>query len=149
MTLLHHYFQRFDVHVHLTLTITRTTGINFFIEEKRKAAVDDRPIAAVITSAVEEDLIQPRDRKRLADFTENDFFNYFSSTDSPRLTLQLKKLVLGTSTRGGGDEYDKAINPILWKVAQRLARSGNSLNHHRIEAMGLLKPGPTHSEAAP
>src|SRR5690606_31425563 len=50
-------------------------------EAKRKAAIDERPLREVIANALTErnGLLRPRDAARLAQFSEDDFFAYFSS----------------------------------------------------------------------
>jgi len=99
-------------------------------------AEDNRGIGDVVDSAVSDDFIMQADRKRLADFSAQDFVDYFTSTDQSHLTSKMR-FIRDQSIRGS-DDFDKKIYRAISQAAEIVAAQ-NRLNKFRMESMGLVE----------
>lgn len=99
-----------------------------------RARTDNRTLQETIDSAIERDFIVSADRSRLAQFSVDQFVDYFSSTTRPHLTGILRHLVRQTAQRS--DDTERQVHECLSEVVRILAGQSR-INKLRLKSMGL------------
>ena len=112
-------------------------------EAEHAASIDQRSIGEVIESALANDFPGTVDRKRLAEFSREEFVEYFSNNDQERLTPKIRQLGNQAAKLTNPDEDDIKIQTTVREAAAEIA-SQHRLNRLRMEAMGLIEPADRH-----
>ncbi len=112
-------------------------------EAEHAASIDQRSIGEVIESALAADFPGTADRKRLAQFSRQEFVEYFSNNDQERLTSKIHLLGNQAAKITNPDEDDIKIQTTVREAAAEIA-SQHRLNRLRMETMGLIEPTDRH-----
>jgi hypothetical protein len=91
--------------------------------------IDQRSIEAVMTSAIANRFVDPKDGARLAEFSVDDLVSYLVAHDQPKLTSKL-----GVLAKDGSDK----VRALAFGAAKKIAATG-PLNRMRMEGMGFLR----------
>lgn len=107
------------------------------------ASIDQRSIGEVIESALAGEFPGTADRKRLAQFSRQEFVEYFSNNDQEHLSSKIRQLGNQAAKITNPDEDDIKIQTTVREAAAEIA-SQHRLNRLRMEAMGLIEPTDRH-----
>ena len=97
---------------------------------------DERTLEQVMESALSStsDFLKQEDRRRLADFSADDLYNYFCTHDCDRLLPKIRDLFKMTRQ---GDEHEQRVHRNIAQVARRFAQE-TELGRFRMESMNLI-----------
>jgi hypothetical protein len=93
---------------------------------------DTRSLAEVMSSAFDEKFITSVDGARISEFTADNLVDYFMKNPQPKLTSKLRLLTQAN---------DEPVRRMAYEAAEKIAAT-SSLDHMRMEGMGLLLKGP-------
>ena len=106
--------------------------------------IDERTIGEVIESALGVDFPSTRDMKKLTEFTEQEFVEYFTSKDQEALTTKLRALGDFAIKFNTSDGYGVKLGGII-RNSVKIIASQHRLNRLRMESMLLIDKTNTSS----
>lgn len=115
-------------------------------EIQKNANVDRRSIGQVIADAADDDFLSSNDRSRLAQFSKQDFMEYFLNADQERITSIIRELARQAARFANPDADDLKIQTTVREAVVEIA-SQHRLNRLRMESMGLIEPAGADGES--
>ena len=107
-------------------------------DTNKQSAIDMRSLHETIEAAIGENFIRDAERRRLCEFSVEEFVDYFTSTDRDHLTGLLRHI--RDYTAQSSDEAGRKVHQTIMEVA-RIIAGQSRLNRLRMESMGFTDFG--------